>query len=75
MRKMSEKGLLDKENHKDYVGKIEVVLRGYSEGRQAFIQALMGIEGRLIRPRVVKVSDATRIKFGGARSPNPRRLG
>jgi small subunit ribosomal protein S11 len=74
MRKMQEKGLFE-EGNENYVYKLEVVLRGFGEGRQAFTQALMGIEGRLIRPRVSRVSDATRIKFGGARSPNPRRLG
>lgn len=75
MRQMHEMKLLDDESHPNYIYQLEIVLRGFGEGREAFKQALMGIEGRNIRPKVCNVSDSTRIKFGGARSPNPRRLG
>lgn len=54
---------------------LEVVLRGFGQGREAVTKALLGSEGRLLRGRVVKVSDGTRLKFGGTRSQNPRRLG
>jgi small subunit ribosomal protein S11 len=83
MREMETRGLLSDPPHRmstsavddsKYVTNLEVVLRGYAEGRTAFISALTGVEGRLIRPRVIKVSDGTRLKFGGTRSPNPRRL-
>jgi len=57
------------------VERIEVVLRGYGPGREAFQKALLGPEGRLVKPKVVKVTDGTRLKFGGVRSPNVRRLG
>lgn len=54
---------------------IELIFRGYGNGREAFQKALLGQEGRMIKPIVKKVTDATRSKFGGARSPHVRRLG
>jgi small subunit ribosomal protein S11 len=54
---------------------MEVSLRGFGQGREAVTKALLGQEGRLLRNKIVKVSDATRLKFGGTRSPRPRRLG
>jgi len=54
---------------------LELVLRGFGAGREAVTKALMGTEGRLLRGKVVKVTDATRLKFGGTRSKKPRRLG
>ena len=54
---------------------IEVVMRGYGPGREAFQKALLGTEGRMIKQLIVKVTDATRLKFGGTRSPQVRRLG
>jgi len=54
---------------------LELVFRGFGDGREAVTKALLGNEGRLLRGKVVKVADATRLKFGGTRSPNPRRLG
>ena len=54
---------------------IEIILRGYGPGREAFQKALMGTEGRAVKPLVVKVTDSTRLKFGGTRSPAVRRLG
>ncbi|KAI2602384.1 translational machinery component [Hypoxylon sp. NC1633] len=60
--------------HKN-IDKMEVVLRGFGQGREAATKVLLGSEGRLLRDKIVKVSDATRLKFGGTRSPKPRRLG
>jgi small subunit ribosomal protein S11 len=54
---------------------LEVYLRGFGAGREAVTKALLGTEGRFLRGKVVKVSDATRLKFGGTRSKKPRRLG
>ena len=54
---------------------IEVILRGYGNGREAFQKAILGPEGRLIKNLVKKVTDGTRLKFGGVRSPAVRRLG
>lgn len=57
------------------ISKVEIVLRGFGQGREAVTKALLGSEGRFLRKKIVKVSDATRLKFGGTRSPKPRRLG
>lgn len=54
---------------------IEVILRGYGPGREAFVKALLGTEGRQIKPLISRVTDATRLKFGGTRSHKVRRLG
>jgi small subunit ribosomal protein S11 len=60
--------------HKE-IKRMEVVLRGFGNGREAGVKVLLGNEGRLLRKSIVKVSDSTRLKFGGTRSPKPRRLG
>lgn len=53
---------------------IEVIMRGFGPGREAFQKALLGSEGSLFRGKIRRVTDATRLKFGGARSPAVRRL-
>ncbi|KAK6539686.1 hypothetical protein TWF694_009890 [Orbilia ellipsospora] len=65
-QKIEEKGLIPK--------KVEVVLRGFGIGREACMKALLGKEGRYIRDVVVRITDATRTKFGGTRSKGRRRL-
>ncbi|KAG9248024.1 hypothetical protein BJ878DRAFT_106941 [Calycina marina] len=67
--RMKERGITDR------VEKLEVQLRGFGSGREAVTKALLGSEGRFLRDKVRKVSDATRLKFGGTRSQKPRRLG
>lgn len=69
MGRIQEQGLMSQ------IHKLEVVLRGFGAGREAVTKALLGSEGRNLRGRVVRVTDATRLKFGGTRSPKPRRLG
>ncbi|KAB5580865.1 hypothetical protein GE09DRAFT_454928 [Coniochaeta sp. 2T2.1] len=54
---------------------LEVVLRGYGQGREAVTKILLGSQGALLRNSIIRVADATRLKFGGTRSPKPRRLG
>jgi small subunit ribosomal protein S11 len=54
---------------------LEVVLRGFGKGREAVPKVLLGSEGYLLRSKITSVKDATRLKFGGSRSPKPRRLG
>lgn len=54
---------------------VEVVLRGFGKGREAFVKVLLGAEGRRVRGCVARVSDGTRVKFGGTRGKKPRRLG
>lgn len=57
------------------IKQLEVVLRGFGAGREAVTKALLGLEGKNVRHKIVKVADATRLKFGGTRSKKPRRLG
>ncbi|KAI5278353.1 hypothetical protein KEM52_004715 [Ascosphaera acerosa] len=59
----------------DRIRQVEVVFKGYGVGREAFTKALLGAEGKHIRPLVCKVTDATKLKFGGPRSRASRRLG
>ena len=73
MRLIKDRGWLVP-GHKDSVSRVEVVFRGFGEGRKAFESALLGTEGRFVRGLIVSVTDATRTKFGGTRSKNPRRL-
>ncbi|QBM90657.1 small subunit ribosomal protein S11 [Metschnikowia aff. pulcherrima] len=54
--------------------KVEVVLKDFGKGREAFSSALQGKEGAFIRPHIVRVTDNTKLKFGGARSKKLRRL-
>ncbi|KAK3694294.1 hypothetical protein B0T22DRAFT_67001 [Podospora appendiculata] len=67
--KMHQKGLVAE------IHKLEVVLRGFGPGREAVTKVLMGSEGKKLREKITRVADATRTKFGGTRSPKPRRLG
>lgn len=69
LKQIQERGLLRNIND------LEVVLRGFGAGREAVTKALLGQEGRLLRGKIKHVTDATRLKFGGPRSPKPRRLG
>ncbi|GEQ67485.1 hypothetical protein JCM33374_g1150 [Metschnikowia sp. JCM 33374] len=54
--------------------KVEVVLKDFGKGREAFSSALQGKEGAFIRPHIARVTDNTKLKFGGARSKKLRRL-
>ncbi|KAI9695794.1 MAG: hypothetical protein M1836_006060 [Candelina mexicana] len=69
MKTIQERGLMAE------ILQLEVILRGFGVGREAVTKALLGTEGRNLRGSVVRVTDATRLKFGGTRSPKPRRLG
>ncbi|CAI6250697.1 unnamed protein product [Periconia digitata] len=55
--------------------KLELIYRGFGQGREAVTKAILGSEGSRIRSHIVKLSDSTRLKFGGTRSKKPRRLG
>ncbi|KAL1872087.1 hypothetical protein Daus18300_004456 [Diaporthe australafricana] len=57
------------------IGSLEVSLRGFGAGREAITKVILGNEGKLLRGKITKVSDSTRLKFGGTRSKRPRRLG
>ena len=66
---------MEERGYNGLIRALEVQLRGFGAGREAVTKALLGSEGRLLRGKVVKVMDATRLKFGGTRSKKPRRLG
>ena len=66
--RMRDTGLLPQ------IKKLEVVLRGFGQGREAVTKAILGVEGMPFRGKIVRVTDATRLKFGGTRSPRPKRL-
>lgn len=67
--------LLTKDRWNEKITNMELALRGFGPGREAVTKALVGYEGRFLKTKWVRVSDATRVKFGGTRSMNPRRLG
>ena len=58
-----------------YIRYLEVILRSFGPGREAVTKILLGSEGKALRNRIVRVTDGTRLKFGGTRSKKPRRLG
>jgi small subunit ribosomal protein S11 len=82
MKMIQDRGLLRSDAREESAGRrgehpiqrLEIVLRGFGRGREAVMKAMLGTEGRWLRTKVVKVSDSTRLKFGGTRSQNPRRL-
>ncbi|MCJ1383105.1 hypothetical protein MMC17_006218 [Xylographa soralifera] len=61
MNRIQQEGLLAK------IQRLELVLRGFGDGRDAIKKILLGSEGMGLRPRIVRVTDATRLKFGGTR--------
>lgn len=77
MGKISQMGLMnDGCNPKQGpIRQLEIVLRDFGPGREAVTKILMGAEAKVLRSRVTRVMDGTRLKFGGSRSPKPRRLG
>ncbi|ANB15465.1 mitochondrial 37S ribosomal protein YmS18 [Sugiyamaella lignohabitans] len=63
---MEEKGYLNE--------RLEIVFRQFGEGREAFLNVLNGKEGTKIRPIIYRVTDASKIRFGGDRPPGRRRV-
>lgn len=53
---------------------LEIVMSQFGKGREAFLNALNGAEGNKIRRHVTRVTDNTKIKFGGVRPPRARRV-
>lgn len=56
------------------MNRLEVVMRGFGQGRDASLKVLMSPEGKVLRDKIVRVADSTRVKFAGTRSEKPRRL-
>lgn len=57
------------------IKRLELIFRDFGPGREAFTKILLGNEGKNFHPLISRVTDATRLKFGGTRSPQVRRLG
>lgn len=56
------------------IHRLELVMRGFGQGREAAMKVLMSPEGKILRDKIVRVADSTRVKFAGTRSKAPRRL-
>lgn len=54
--------------------RIELVLKNFGEGREAFINVLNGREGTKTRPLVYRVTDGTKLNYGSNRAPVKRRV-
>ncbi|OJK00458.1 hypothetical protein ASPACDRAFT_78370 [Aspergillus aculeatus ATCC 16872] len=57
------------------IKRMTLIFRDFGLGRDAFTKVLLGNEGKNIRGTICRVSDCTRVKFGGTRSRHVRRLG
>lgn len=54
--------------------KVELILKDFGKGREAFLAALQGKEGSSIKSNIVRISDDTKLRFGGSRPKKLRRL-
>lgn len=66
--------LIEEQNLLNNNLKVELVLKNYGKGREAFLNALQGKEGSYLKNHIIRISDATKLKFGGTRSKKLRRL-
>ena len=56
------------------INSILLTFRGFGLGREAVQKCILSVEGAIIRDKIRYVADATRLKFGGTRSPAKRRI-
>jgi small subunit ribosomal protein S11 len=63
-------------DHRNEVGpfSLEIIFKGFGQGREAMQKALLASEGEKIRPFVVRLTDHTPVKIGGTRAKKARRL-
>ncbi|TFY53303.1 hypothetical protein EVG20_g10177, partial [Dentipellis fragilis] len=54
--------------------RLEILFKGFGQGRDAVYKALMTSEGEGVRRVINRVTDATPIKIGGTRAKKMRRL-
>lgn len=54
--------------------KLEILYKGFGQGRLALDSVLMTSEGEFIRPLLSRVTDRTPLKIGGTRARKARRL-
>ena len=55
------------------VRQVELVLKGFGNGRRGFLQAIMGPKGEFVKRKVVRVTDATPLQIGQIKAPNEKR--
>jgi small subunit ribosomal protein S11 len=53
---------------------LEIVFKGFGQGRDAMHKALLASEGEKIRPFIARITDKTPVKIGGTRAKKARRL-
>ena len=53
---------------------LEIIFKGFGQGRDAMQKALLASEGEKIRPFVSRLTDKTPVKIGGTRAKKARRL-
>ena len=53
---------------------LEIIFKGFGQGREAMQRALLAAEGERIRPFVSRLTDKTPVKIGGTRAKKARRL-
>lgn len=53
---------------------LEIIFKGFGQGRDAMQKALLASEGENIRPFVSRLTDKTPVKIGGTRAKKTRRL-
>ena len=59
---------------KDYkIEELEVVLKGFGPGRAGALSALSGLHGEHFKRKVVRVTDATKVRIGATRLRNKKR--
>ena len=56
------------------IDSLELIFRGFAIGRTAIIKSFGGVEAAFLVPKITAIADATRLKFGGCRSKNHRRV-
>ena len=63
-------------NYRKEVGpfSLEIIFKGFGQGRDAMHKALLASEGEQIRPFVSRLTDKTPVKIGGTRAKKARRL-
>ena len=53
---------------------LEIIFKGFGQGREAMQKALLAAEGGRVRPFVSRLTDETPVKIGGTRAKKARRL-
>ena len=55
------------------IREVELVLKGFGNGRKGFLSAVLGQHGDFLRNKIVRVTDSTPLKIGGTKVRNKPR--